>query len=65
MTAVDLQNLDQVIQTRKIPMEVCLANLTYHVKINRPRPYEYDMRFPSYLSREEKVHSNCDVLYCI
>lgn len=65
MTAVDLQDLDKVIQTRKIPMEVCLANLTYHVKTNRPRPYGIDMRFPYTLSLGEKVHSYFDILYCI
>lgn len=55
MTAVDLNDLDKVIKTTKIPVEVCLANLTYHVKANRPSLNHYDSFYPS-ISLKEKVY---------
>ncbi|XP_053391035.1 E3 ubiquitin-protein ligase rnf213-alpha-like, partial [Mercenaria mercenaria] len=62
MTAVDLDDLEKVIQTGKIPVEVCLANLTYHVRVNRPNAYQdyYGSTywFPT-ISLEEKKCCKC------
>lgn len=39
LTAVRLKELNSVIKTEKIPVEICLANLIYNIKITRPGLY--------------------------
>jgi hypothetical protein len=58
LTAVDLDDLEKVIIARKIPTEICLATVTYYVKVNQPQLYFNNWTgyyyFPS-ISLEEKV----------
>jgi hypothetical protein len=58
IAAMDLEDLQGLIQTNTIPVEVCLANLVFQLRTYKPKAvYYHDLRswrFP-YMSSEEKV----------
>ncbi|XP_053390334.1 E3 ubiquitin-protein ligase RNF213-like [Mercenaria mercenaria] len=64
MTAVELKDLDAVIKSQKIPLEVCLANLTYFLRTTKPRPYFdwQNKKYFGFITTDEKKVEDSIVL---
>ncbi|XP_060580486.1 E3 ubiquitin-protein ligase rnf213-alpha-like [Ruditapes philippinarum] len=60
MTVINLNELEKVIMTGKIPVETCLATITYYIKIYQPDVHYYQNRcYFLEPSLEEKMVGKC------
>ncbi|XP_060597648.1 E3 ubiquitin-protein ligase rnf213-alpha-like, partial [Ruditapes philippinarum] len=59
LAAVDLSDLQKVLETREIPVEACLARLTYQLKVNKPETNYYDSSKLRDMSNAEKTVQHC------